>query len=80
MRLSFREPKRSVFSGYKVFQKNTTSVENGCGDFFENQRLDLVEALQTQKYLCSRKRTPISASYLINKTGENTINKRTHHY
>ncbi|ATA90051.1 hypothetical protein CGC58_10160 [Capnocytophaga stomatis] len=80
MRLSFREPKRSVFSDYKVFQKNTTPVENGCGDFFENQRLDLVEALQTQKYLCSRERIPISGDYFINKTGENPINKRTHHY
>ncbi|ATA90348.1 hypothetical protein ACI75Y_11450 [Capnocytophaga stomatis] len=80
MRLSFREPKRSVFSGYKVFQKNTTPVENGCGDFFENQRLDLVAALQTQKYLCSRERIPISGDYFINKTGENPINKRTHHY
>jgi len=78
MRWSFREPKRSVFSGYKVFQKKYNPA--GCGDFFENQRLDLVEALQTQKYLCSRKRTPISASYPINKTGENPINKRTHHY
>ena len=80
MRLSFRETKRSVFSGYKVFQKNTTPVENGCGDFFENQRLDLVAALQTQKYLCSRERIPISGDYFINKTGENPINKRTHHY
>ncbi|WP_155285640.1 hypothetical protein [Capnocytophaga felis] len=80
MRWSFREPKRSVFSGYKVFQKNTTPVENGCGDFFENQRLDLVAALQTQKYLCSRERIPISGDYFINKTGENPINKRTHHY
>nr|WP_156130093.1 hypothetical protein [Capnocytophaga canimorsus] len=79
MRLSFREPKRSVFSGYKVFQKKKYNPE-GCGDFFENQRLDLVTALQTQKYLCSRERIPISASYPINKTGENTINKRTHHY
>ncbi|AEK23365.1 Hypothetical protein Ccan_12490 [Capnocytophaga canimorsus Cc5] len=37
-------------------------------------------ALQTQKYLCSRERIPISGDYFINKTGENPINKRTHHY
>ncbi|CEN45035.1 hypothetical protein [Capnocytophaga canimorsus] len=78
MRWSFREPKRSVFSGYKVFQKKYDPV--GCGDFFENQRLDLVAALQTQKYLCSRERIPISGDYFINKTGENPINRRTYHH
>ncbi|WP_405258201.1 hypothetical protein [Capnocytophaga canimorsus] len=55
-------------------------MKTGVEIFLKTKGLTLWQRYKHRNTFALENEHPLSASYSINKTGENTINKRTQHY